>query len=166
MIRFFKTLFIIFLIIISLLGFSFYKTNIVYHKATRINFEQVLDDTSGRNVYLFYAIGESNTESIQFRINQFYEECLRLGIDFYIIDMSLDENSKYASEYPNTPGANPYPEPNQIKEVDDIFISQVPALLYTYNGEVINFKEGSASIIYMMNDILSEVSSPLVLDTN
>ncbi len=160
-----KTISIILLILISLLGLSFYQTNKIYHEVQKVSFSEVMDKKEDDNIYFFYSLGQSNTESIQQRINKFYNEITNLGYDFYMVDMSLDENLKYSSSYPTDPGVNPYPLVSDIKTPEDIFISQVPALLYVHEGEVIDFQEGSANIIYMMNDILENAGSDLSLDT-
>ncbi len=159
------TILIILLMLLSFLYIGYYNVYLVYNKATKISFDQVLDNPSDKQIYYFYIKDGSNTNSIDSRIRAFYLECINLGIDFEIIDMSIKANDEYISVYPNEVGVNPYPDVSDIKTYEDIFITQIPAMMYVLDDEVIYYDEGAASVVYLMNDVLSDNNSELVLDT-
>lgn len=141
-----------------------YTSDKVYHQTTEIDFSEVLDDKEGVNVYYFYVKDGSNTGSIDSRIRDFYNESQNYEVDFYRVNMELEQNMEYVSDYPMVVGANPYPDVSDIKTPDDIFISQIPSFMYTVDGEVKGFKEGAAFSIDLLNEVLELIESDLVLD--
>lgn len=129
----------------------------LYEVAPSITYDQIFDDSEGKNYYYYYQTSCSHCQALKLTMTNFYLD-LDSSEDFYIIDMLADENQdawydweEHAEIYgadSNDPSQNPNytSDPAYMQSVEDIEITGTPTLVVTENGVVTEYLVGNDSI--------------------
>ncbi len=130
-------------ILVGILGFAMNGSEsaaTLYKKAPHVNYNQLLDDINGQNLYYFYQESCSHCNNIKGDVADFYFNKPE-NIDFYLVDAADSANQDVWAD-----SETEVQETGLVSDYSDIQIKGTPTLIELQDGKITQFLVGEEAI--------------------